>query len=223
MMNHIFKLSIILLALLCYNTQSTDAKKSNRSANKIYYVVVGSYSTLDNAIQEARTWSGKQPSIYKTTAKGNVYYRLCVTSFSTSSKAKAYIANNGLNGWVWPSTAAANCVWSPGSSSSYTSSINRSSSTTRNKSYNSSESLSWIQGNWKRQMVIYGRVHEIRLGISGDYIAVFIDGQHEYTGPYKIKGNHLLYGRDFGTYVVLDHNAKRLKDTDNGTDYYQRF
>ena len=34
-------------------------------------------------------------------------------------------------------------------------------------------------------MVIYGRVHEIRLGISGDYIAVFIDGQHEYTGPYK--------------------------------------
>lgn len=72
-------------------------------------------------------------------------------------------------------------------------------------------------------MVIYGRVHEIRLGISGDYIVVFVDGQHEYTGPYKIKGNHLLYGRDYGTYVVLDHNARRLKDTDNGTDYYQRF
>lgn len=128
-MKHFFKISFILLAMMCLNAQPVSAKTSN----KVYYVVIGSFSDLNNAIQKATSWTGKQPSIYKTTVKGKVYYRVCPSSFSTNAKAKSYIANNGIDGWVWSSNGAATCVWTPGESSSPTSSRSSSGSNYNSK------------------------------------------------------------------------------------------
>lgn len=218
-MKQIFKLSFILLAMLCLNAQLVGAKKSN----KVYYVVVGSYSNINNAIKEAKSWSGKQPSVYKTTVKGKVYYRVCPSSFSTNAKAKSYIANNGIDGWVWPSTGTASCVWSPGNSNSNAGGIPNNSPKASTSSSNSYKSMPWIQGNWKYRAVIYGSVHEMRVGIHEDYITVLTDGQMDYSGPYKIDGNHIRYGKEYMFYIVIDHNAQRLKISDNGNDYLQRF
>ena len=135
-----FKLSIILLAMMCYNAQPVSAKKSN----KVYYVVVGSFSNLNNAIKKAKSWSGKQSSIYKTTVNGQTNYRVCPSSFSTNAKAKSYINNNGIDGWVWPSNGVASCVWSSGKSSSYAGSNNSSSNYTAKASTNSRiDELRW--------------------------------------------------------------------------------
>ena len=79
----------------------------------------------------------------------------------------------------------------------------------------------WIQGNWMYSTVIYGNVHELRLGIHEDIITVVTDGQVDYVGPYKIRDNHIVYGN--GIYFVIDTYSKRLKISDNGNDYMQRF
>lgn len=68
--------------MMCLNAQPVSAKKSN----KVYYVVIGSYSDLNNAIQEAKSWTSKQPSIYKTTVKGKEYFRVCISSSNTNAK-----------------------------------------------------------------------------------------------------------------------------------------
>lgn len=67
---------------------------------------------------------------------------------------------------------------------------------------------SWIQGNW-RCNTPYG---EVRLGISGDYIAVFSNGRPVYTGTYTIEDNHIVYDRHDGyaSYVIIDAGNQRL-------------
>ena len=67
---------------------------------------------------------------------------------------------------------------------------------------------SWIQGNWKCNTP-YG---EVRLGISGDYIAVFSNGRPVYTGTYTIEGDHIVYDRHDGyaSYVIIDAGNQRL-------------
>lgn len=67
---------------------------------------------------------------------------------------------------------------------------------------------SWIQGNWKCNTP-YG---EVRLGISGDYIAVFSNGRPVYTGTYTIESDHIVYDRHDGyaSYVIIDAGNQRL-------------
>lgn len=74
------------------------------------------------------------------------------------------------------------------------------------------EVKSWIEGNWRYRTEVYGSVSEMRLGISGDYIVVMIDGQHYYSGAYSIEGNHLIYNRRNGSsdYLIIDKYNHRL-------------
>ncbi len=89
--------------------------------------------------------------------------------------------------------------------------------------YSANEDLSWLEGNWRYQMRAYGEVLEMRVGISGETIAVFMNGEHYYTGSYSIEGNHLVYNRRNGMsdYLVIDRNNQCLKADENNN--MQRF
>lgn len=93
----------------------------------------------------------------------------------------------------------------------------------RESNYSTNEDLSWLNGNWRYQMQFYGQILEMRVGISGNTIAVFMDGEHYYSGAYYVEGDHLIYNRRNGSadYLVIDRANRRLKaDEDH---YMQRF
>ena len=74
------------------------------------------------------------------------------------------------------------------------------------------ETLSWLEGNWRYQMTSLGEVLEMRVGISGETIVVFINGSHHYSGRFTIEGNRLVYNRHNGMYdyLIVDRNNQRL-------------
>ena len=89
---------------------------------KVYYVVLGSYGSLDSAL----TYNYQRPDgmecwIYKCTAKGKTVYRLCDGCFSTLQKAQSAINDwsSGLYGylfadaWIWKNDGLGNCVFCP--------------------------------------------------------------------------------------------------------------
>lgn len=82
---------------------------------------------------------------------------------------------------------------------------------------------SWLNGNWRYRMYAFGVPMEMRVGISGDIIAVFIDGEHHYTGEYTIEGDRLVYNRHKGwsEFLVIDKYSRRLKADYN--NYMERF
>ena len=81
----------------------------------------------------------------------------------------------------------------------------------------SSEDLSWIQGNWKCYVDVFGEQKEERVGISSEYISIFLDGKHYYTGPYEIHGD-MLSCKDM--YLIIDRNRKVIM-ADKKTDMYR--
>jgi predicted DNA-binding WGR domain protein len=89
---------------------------------KVYYVVLGSYGSLDSAL----TYNYQRPDgmecwIYKCTANGKAVYRLCDGCFSTLQKAQSAINDwsSGLYGhlfadaWIWKNDGLGNCVFCP--------------------------------------------------------------------------------------------------------------
>lgn len=74
------------------------------------------------------------------------------------------------------------------------------------------EVKSWIEGNWRYRAEFYGSVSEMRVGISGDYIVVMMNGQHYYSGTFTIEGDQLVYNRRNGSadYILLDKYNHRL-------------
>lgn len=207
-MKRFLNFSIILTTLLCCNLFPLTAK----GASKVYYVVVGSHSTLDRAIQQAKSWQGNQPKIYKGVANGKTVYRLCPASFSTNAKAKNYIASRGLDAWVWPSAGAASCMWSPsGSGSSYASS---NSSSYSSKSTSSSTSTSWLRGTW----IIYidgGAYMKVKIINDTqliDYIYLPSRGEMDFARTYRISGNKIIVSSG-GTYYI-DQERKLLLSAD---------
>lgn len=70
------------------------------------------------------------------------------------------------------------------------------------------EELSWIQGNWRCMVDVFGVQQEYRVSISGEYITVYMDGEHYYTGPYKISDD-MLTCKDI--YLLIDRDRKVIK------------
>lgn len=85
----------------------------------VYYIVCGSYSTLDQAIQRADEMSEVVfYNVYKGVAHGQTVYRLCCQCYY--NKADAQKDLNGIfsgfknsDWWVWPSQGLAECVYRP--------------------------------------------------------------------------------------------------------------
>lgn len=88
----------------------------NLMNQKVYYVVLGSYSSL----KEAKRFNyyapdGLECNIYKARANGKIVYRACCNVFKTANEAhgcaREIQKHYGINAWVWASNGAANCVF----------------------------------------------------------------------------------------------------------------
>ena len=92
------------------------------STQKVYYVVLGSYNTLE----EAQAYNSVCPDwmecwIYKCTSNGKTVYRTCYACFSTRQKAQTAINKwhsdmyDGRfdNAWIWENNGLGNCVFCP--------------------------------------------------------------------------------------------------------------
>lgn len=76
----------------------------------------------------------------------------------------------------------------------------------------------WIQGTW----VYSSSFGASKVVISGDNIAVYMDGSLVYNGSYVIEDENLVYNRHNGMsdYIILDRNSQRLKADE--TTYFQK-
>lgn len=81
------------------------------AGDKVYYVVTGSYSTLENA---GKNNEGDAP-IYEVEAGGKTVYRVCPVSFYNAADAKEYARGMkqalNVDAWVSPCDGLAKCVW----------------------------------------------------------------------------------------------------------------
>ena len=79
------------------------------------------------------------------------------------------------------------------------------STSSSSSSSNKNEDLSWIQGNWRCLINVFGEMQDYRVGIAEKYISVFMDGQHYYTGPYSVSGD-MITCKDI--YLLIDRDRK---------------
>ena len=87
---------------------------------KVFYVVLGSYESLENAIKA----TGETPDfllspVYKAEEKGVVKYRLCCDCYYSKEKALERkqeleeLVGNFITTWIWESDGLAECVYQP--------------------------------------------------------------------------------------------------------------
>ena len=100
----------------------SDAPEPKPIESNIYYVVLGSYSSLQNAKNSSNDlWvieegMGTSP-VFKGYAKGQTVYRVCNGIFKRKSDAKAHVSDlknlYGVKAWIWESHGQATCVYRP--------------------------------------------------------------------------------------------------------------
>lgn len=106
--------------------QTVAVPQSTQQSSKtptVYYVVIGSYSSLQNAIEARNSLMYRTPDwfppppIFSAVAKGKDVYRLCSGIFKRKDKAKeqvsSYKNNLGINAWIWKNKGLATCVDRP--------------------------------------------------------------------------------------------------------------
>lgn len=100
-------------------TASSAQAKGKKSQRTVYYIVCGSYSSLDNAIEHSEQMSEVLfYNVYKTTVNGKTVYRLCCQCYYKEADAKKDLNGilSGFKGddwWIWPSRGLAKCVYRP--------------------------------------------------------------------------------------------------------------
>ncbi len=93
--------------------------KSKKSQATIYYIVCGSYSSLDKAIKQSEMMSEVVfYHVYKAKVNGKTVYRLCCQCYYKEADAKKdldgiFAGFKGDDWWIWPSKGRAKCVYSP--------------------------------------------------------------------------------------------------------------
>lgn len=119
---------VSLVALLMFvvsmgiSAQSSRHSSSKHSSTQtIYYVVVGSFSSLS----EASTFANNAPcdtewgNIYKATKDGKTLYRVCTGCYYSKAKAQQQVNEKtrfarewglGIKPWIWANKGQAKCV-----------------------------------------------------------------------------------------------------------------
>lgn len=124
-MGKIFLLTFFALMSVCkggiYANSKDCSIMENSSVQKVYYIVLGSYNTLESAQTYNYNCSdGMECWIYKCTSKDKTVYRVCFDCFSTSQKAqieinkwRSYGISWFTDAWIWESDGLGNCVYCP--------------------------------------------------------------------------------------------------------------
>ncbi|MBR5638967.1 MAG: SPOR domain-containing protein [Muribaculaceae bacterium] len=115
-----FSLPLLLLALMAFSATDAQAKtKPRKQIRTVYYIVCGSYSSLDQAIEQSEQMSEVMfYPVYKTTVKGKTVYRLCCQCYYSKAHAekdlKGFLSGfKSDDWWIWQSKGFANCVYRP--------------------------------------------------------------------------------------------------------------
>lgn len=103
-----------------YATVGNQPPKAQRLQRALYYVVISSYDSLDNAKAAAENLPDALLSpVYQATENGTTHYRICTGCFYTREKAiehqqqiKDYFS---FDSWVWVTKGFAECAYRPGS------------------------------------------------------------------------------------------------------------
>ena len=112
-------LLLICLATLMMGVAFSAQAKSKKSQATIYYIVCGSYSSLDKAIKQSEMMSEVVfYHVYKAKVNGKTVYRLCCQCYYKEADAKKdldgiFAGFKGDDWWIWPSKGRAKCVYSP--------------------------------------------------------------------------------------------------------------
>lgn len=114
-------LPLMLVALVSVMAAFTAdaARRPAKKPAKVYYLVCGSYSSLEKAKEASEFMSEVlYYPVYKTTVNGKTVYRLCCECYYSKKKAQArakelmgMVFNDSI--WVWESNGLANCVYVP--------------------------------------------------------------------------------------------------------------
>lgn len=109
---------ILLIVCMALGTTSAPAKRT-RSTRNVYYIVCGSYSSLDDAIRQSENMSEVLfYPVYKAKVNGKTVYRLCCECYYNKADAEKDL-NGILSGfkaddwWIWQSKGLAKCVYQP--------------------------------------------------------------------------------------------------------------
>lgn len=106
----VYVLIMILAAVVACQAANKTSKKST-----VYYVVLGSYQSLDNAKEHnVKCPDGLEASIVEVTVNGKACYRAvcdCLYSKAQAQKmARDINEHYKINAWVWPSKTRAKVV-----------------------------------------------------------------------------------------------------------------
>ena len=119
-MKRFLKTALPLLLLSVMIGCAFDAQaKTKKQPRTVYYIVCGSYSSLDKAIKHSEEMSEVVfYSVYKATVKGKTVYRLCCECYYNKADAQKdldgfFSSFKNDNWWIWPSKGLAKCVYRP--------------------------------------------------------------------------------------------------------------
>lgn len=116
------KMLPFVLLLLCVAMGSTmaEGKAKAKSNNRtIYYIVCGSYSSLNDAIKFCDQMSEVVfYEVFEAKVKGKTVYRACCDCYYNLNDAKKdlegiYSSFKSDDWWIWPSKGLAKCVYRP--------------------------------------------------------------------------------------------------------------
>ena len=112
-------LPLMLLVLLMGMTTTVAQSKTMKKARNVYYIVRGSYTSLNAAIKQSEQMSEVVfYPVYKTKANGKTVYRLCCACYYSREDAQKDLDGifSGFKGddwWIWQSKGLATCVYRP--------------------------------------------------------------------------------------------------------------
>lgn len=93
--------------------------KTAKKVRTVYYIVCGSYSSLNDAIKQSEQMSEVVfYPVYQAKAGGKTVYRLCCECYYSREDAQKDLDGilSGFKGedwWIWPSKGLAKCVYRP--------------------------------------------------------------------------------------------------------------
>lgn len=119
-MKPILRLLFIAFVLVAVGLQADgkSPRKAQKNSKTVYYVVMGSYSSLEGAKEATfNAPDGLESPVYEAKVNGKTYYRICVSCYYSKAKAEAEVKflkeYYGDGFWIWPSKGLAKCVYCP--------------------------------------------------------------------------------------------------------------
>lgn len=99
---------IYVMIMLLAAVATCQAAGNSNAKQTLYYIVLGSYQSLDNAKQHnVNCPDGLESSIVKVTVKGKTLYRAVTNCYFSKAKATQMARDinehYNINAWVWPS------------------------------------------------------------------------------------------------------------------------